>query len=178
MGDLDVILVGAGFSSYAIVERYIICAFHVTPVNILISRSLRKRGFKCKIFEKGSSSGGTWHWNRYPGAGSDSTSEVYRYSWDKEDLRTYHWSNRYLSQPEIQGYLKHIVERHNLQQYIQLNTELLSAHLEDSTWTVRFNDGETIRARYLATALGGLSKTNIPNIPGIKTFSGDIYHSM
>jgi len=158
--DIDALVVGAGFSGI-----YMLYMF-------------RELGLSVKLIDNGSEVGGTWYWNRYPGAGSDSASEVYRYSWDKEDLRTYHWSNRYLSQPEIQGYLKHIVERHNLQQYIQLNTELLSAHFEHRAWIVRLNDGETIRARYLATALGGLSKTNIPNIPGIKTFSGDIYHSM
>ena len=109
-------------------------------------------------------------------SGSDTSSEVYRYSWDKEDLRSYPWKNRYLSQPEIKAYLNHVVERHHLREYIELNTEMASAEFEDKAWTVRLNTGETVRTRYLVTALGGLSKTNLPNIPGIGTVSGDLYH--
>ncbi|KAL7931382.1 hypothetical protein V8C35DRAFT_329653 [Trichoderma chlorosporum] len=103
---VDAIVVGAGFSG--IYQLY----------------KLRELGLSVRAFEAAPEVGGTWYWNRYSGATSDTHNEVFRYSWDKEDLLTYPWKNRYLSQPEIKGYLKHIVKRHNLEEYIQLNTRL------------------------------------------------------
>lgn len=157
--NVDVLVVGAGFSG--IYQLY----------------KLREGGLSVKLIDNGSEVGGTWYWNRYPGAGSDTTSEVYRYSWDKEDLASYKWTNRYLSQVEIQAYLKHVVDRHQLQQYIQLNTELQTANFENGVWRAGLSTGEIVNARYLVTALGGLSKTYIPDIPGIESFSGKLCHS-
>ncbi|KAL6821489.1 hypothetical protein V8C40DRAFT_280774 [Trichoderma camerunense] len=140
---IDAMVVGLGFSG--IYQLY----------------KLRELGLSVKAVEAAPEVGGTWYWNRYPGATSDTHSEVFRYSWDKEDLLTYPWKTRYLPQAEIKGYLKHVVKRHDLEQYIQLNTRMES----------------TFRARYLITALGALSKTYFPQIPGLDTFTGEMYHT-
>ncbi|QYT06356.1 hypothetical protein H0G86_013212 [Trichoderma simmonsii] len=156
---IDAMVVGLGFSG--IYQLY----------------KLRELGLSVKAVEAAPEVGGTWYWNRYPGATSDTHSEVFRYSWDKEDLLTYPWKTRYLPQAEIKGYLKHVVQRHDLEQYIQLNTRMESAHYLDNSWQIRLSTGETIRARYLITALGALSKTYFPQIPGLDTFTGEMYHT-
>ncbi len=105
--------------------------------------------------------------------------KVYRYSWDKEDLLTYPWKDHYVKQPDVLAYLIHVVDKHNLRQHIQFNTQLESASFDETThlWEVECSTGETFKVRYLVTALGLLSKTNYPNIPGIETFRGEMYHT-
>ncbi|KAM6481526.1 FAD/NAD(P)-binding domain-containing protein [Trichoderma sp. SZMC 28011] len=161
MPSFDALVVGAGFAG--IYQLY----------------KLRELGLSVKLIDKASDVGGTWYWNRYPGANSDSFSEVYRYSWDKEDLLTYPWPNHYVSQKEIWDYLKHVVKRHDLRKYMQFSTELESASFDSSSslWTARLSTGETIQTRYLLTALGTWSKVNYPVIPGIEKFAGEKYHT-
>ncbi|KAL7941276.1 hypothetical protein V8C42DRAFT_181214 [Trichoderma barbatum] len=156
---IDAMVVGAGFSG--IYQLY----------------KLRALGLSVKAVEAAPEVGGTWYWNRYPGATSDTHSEVFRYSWDKEDLLTYPWKTRYLSQVEIKDYLKHVVQRHDLEKHIQLNTRMESAHYLDNSWQIRLSTGETFRAKYLITALGALSKSYFPQIPGLDTFGGEKYHT-
>ena len=159
--NLDALVVGAGFGG--IYQLY----------------TLRKLGLSVKVIDKAGDVGGTWYWNRYPGAMSDSESYVYRYSWDKEDLRTYPWANHYLRQPEIRKYLEHVVDKQDLRKHIQFNTELLSADWDSQAhvWRVRTSTDEVFVARYLVTALGLLSKARVPDIPGLHDFEGQLCHT-
>jgi cation diffusion facilitator CzcD-associated flavoprotein CzcO len=159
--DLDALIIGAGFSGIYQLYR------------------LREMGLSVKVIDMAGDVGGTWYWNRYPGAMSDTESYVYRFSWDKEDLRTYPWTHHYVKQPEVLAYLEHVVERHNLRKDMQFNTELLSAKWDDMAklWRVELSTGKTLRVRYLVTALGLLSKANYPDIPGIETFKGQKVHT-
>ncbi|KAJ9606509.1 hypothetical protein H2200_009470 [Cladophialophora chaetospira] len=159
--ELDALVVGAGFAG--IYQLY----------------SLRKLGHSVKIIDRAGGVGGTWYWNRYPGAMSDSESFVYRFTWDREDLKTYPWANHYLQGPEIRKYLDHMVDKHDLRKDIQLNTELLSADWDSqhNVWKVTTSTNEVFVARYLITALGLLSTPKIPDIAGIHDFKGQIHHT-
>ncbi|KAK7711073.1 hypothetical protein SLS57_008163 [Botryosphaeria dothidea] len=136
-------------------------------------------GLSVKFLERVSEVGGAWHYNQYPGCTSDTLSHLYRLYWDKEDLRTYLWPNRYLSQPEILTYIKHVVSKNNMGPHIQLNTDVTSATWNDAehSWVVRANTGEEFVARYLITAVGFLAEPVFPDIPGIDTFQGRLAHS-
>lgn len=159
--DYDALIVGAGFGG------------------IYQLKKLLDLGLSCKVIDMAADVGGTWYWNRYPGAMSDTESYLYRYSWDKEDLEKYPWPEHYVKQPEVLKYLEHVVERHDLRKYMQFNTELESADWSDDKgrWTVQTSTGDTFTARYLVTALGLLSKTNYPDWPGIDSFKGEMYHT-
>jgi len=136
-------------------------------------------GMTVRVFDKAGGVGGTWYWNRYPGALSDTESFVYCYSWDKELLQEWPIETRYLNQPQILKYLEHVVDRYDLRRDIQLNTGVVSARFdeENNLWTLKTDKGETVTAQFIVTALGLLSATNIPNIKGSKTFKGEIYHT-
>ena len=110
---------------------------------------------------------------------SDTQAHIYRYSWDKEDLQNYPWKDHYVKQPDVLAYLSHVVERYDLRKNMQFNTELTEAHWDDSKqkWVVQTSTDETFTARYVVTALGLLSKRNFPDIPGLNTFSGEMYHT-
>jgi cyclohexanone monooxygenase len=110
---------------------------------------------------------------------SSTESFLYRYSWDDEDLTTYPWTRRYLQGPEILAYLKHVVKRHGLRKHFQFNTELTKAQWDDSEgrWTVVISTGQTLKTKYLVTALGLLTKENVPKIPGICDFRGETHHT-
>ncbi|KAH7356361.1 hypothetical protein BKA66DRAFT_538930 [Pyrenochaeta sp. MPI-SDFR-AT-0127] len=140
--------------------------------------SLKKLGLSVRVIDTAGGVGGTWYWNRYPGAMSDTESYLYRYSWDKKDLRTFPWSHHYVTQQEILAYLNHVVDIHELRPNIQLRTEMLSANWDDGQeiWRVGTTNG-TFTCRYLITSLGLLSKQNFPNIPGIGTFKGELTHT-
>jgi len=104
---------------------------------------------------------------------------MYRYSWDLEDLRTYPWSNSYVFQKEVQGYLRHVSERHDLIKDMVFEAALESADWDEasSTWIVETSAGITFRTRYLVTALGILSKRNVPDIAGLASFGGERFHT-
>ncbi|KAL2429797.1 Cyclohexanone 1,2-monooxygenase [Exophiala dermatitidis] len=159
--DFDALIVGAGFGGIYQLYR------------------LRQMGLAVKVIDMASDVGGTWYWNRYPGAMSDTESFVYRYSWDKEDLQTYPWTHHYVKGPDVLQYLQHVVERHDLRKDMEFNTELLSADWDDSTalWRVRLSSGKVYAVRYLITALGLLSKANYPDIPGLHSFQGETCHT-
>lgn len=110
---------------------------------------------------------------------SDTETYVYRFTWDKEDLRTYPWSHHYIKQPDVLAYLEHVVERHNLRKHMVFKTELLSADWseEEMLWNVDVSTGIRYKARYLVTALGLLSRQNYPDIPGIDLFKGVKCHT-
>ena len=160
--DFDAIVIGAGFGG------------------IYMLHKLRNElGLKVRSFEKGGGIGGTWYFNRYPGAKSDTEGFVYRYSFDKELLQEWDWTTRYLEQSEIEQYLNHVVDRFDLRRDIQLNTEVTGAVFDEQRklWQVRVSTGEAFTSRYLVTALGLLAKSNIPNIPGRDSFGGTLVHT-
>lgn len=160
--DYDAIIVGAGFAG--IYQLY----------------TLREQlGLSVRLLEKGAGVGGTWFWNKYPGAMSDTESPFYRYSFDKELLQEWTWGRKYIDQPDILAYLEEVVRRHDLAKDIQLDSEITQIVLDESTdtWTVTTAAGESFTARYVVTALGLLAATNIPDIPGIDTFRGRLAHT-
>ncbi|TCK20009.1 flavin-containing monooxygenase [Pseudonocardia endophytica] len=160
--DLDALVIGAGFAG------------------IYMLRRLRDElGLDAKAYDSAPGVGGTWYWNRYPGAMSDTETYIYRYSWDKEMLQEWDWDTRYLNQPDILRYLEAVVERHDLGRDIVLNTSIDSTVYDDARgiWTCTTQDGTTITARYLVTALGLLSHKNYPDIKGRDSFQGTLVHT-
>ena len=160
--DFDAIVVGAGFGG------------------IYQLHTLRdKLGLRVRGFEKGAGIGGTWYWNRYPGAMSDTESPFYRYSFDDELLQEWDWARKYIDQPDILRYLETVVDRYDLRKDFRLNTEVTSIVFDEATntWTVGTSAGESFTARYVVAALGLLAATNIPDIPGIDSFEGRLVHT-
>ena len=160
--DYDAVVIGAGFGGiYALYK-------------------LRDElGLSVRAFEKGGGIGGTWYFNRYPGAKSDTEGFVYRYSFDKDLLQDYDWTTRYLEQEDILDYLNHVVDRFDLRRDIQLDTEVVGARFDEdrNVWVVRTSTGEECTARYLINGLGLLAKTNMPDIPGRDSFAGTLVHT-
>ena len=155
--DFDAIIIGAGFGG------------------IYMLKKLRDElGLKARVFDKAGGVGGTWYWNRYPGALSDTESFAYCYSWDKQLLQEWEITTRYLGQPQILKYLEHVVARHDLAREIQLNTGSTAAVYNESSarWEVETTTGMRHTARYLVTAMGLLAATNLPAIKGIERFKG------
>jgi cation diffusion facilitator CzcD-associated flavoprotein CzcO len=160
--DVDAIVIGAGFGG------------------IYMLHKLRNElGLTVKAFEKGGGVGGTWYFNTYPGAKSDTEGFVYRYSFDKDLLQEWDWTTRYLDQPDVLAYLEHVVERYDLARDIQLDTEVTGAAFDEYTdlWTVTTSTGETLTSRYVVNGLGLLAKSNIPDIPGRDSFAGRLVHT-
>ncbi|MET0508073.1 MAG: NAD(P)/FAD-dependent oxidoreductase [Burkholderiaceae bacterium] len=162
LADLDAVIIGAGFSG------------------LYMLKSLRdKLGLKVRVFETGETVGGTWYWNRYPGARCDSDSYIYCFTFDKQLLQEWQWSERYPEQPEILSYLEHVAARHDLKRDMQFNTTVTGASFDDSTglWTVTTDDGKSVTARHLIAAVGSLSTTNLPRFKGLESFKGKWYHT-
>jgi cyclohexanone monooxygenase len=160
--DYDAVVVGAGFAG------------------IYMLYKLREElGLSVRVFDKASGVGGTWHWNRYPGAMSDSHTHVYCYSFDKELLQDRDITTKYVKQPQVLEYLEHVVERHDLAKDIQLNTGMTGASFDEKggVWHVRLDTGENVTARFLVTAIGLLSQRNLPDFPGLGSFAGESYHT-
>jgi cation diffusion facilitator CzcD-associated flavoprotein CzcO len=141
---------------------------------------LRDRlGLSVKAYEAGDGVGGTWYWNRYPGARCDSESYYYCYSFSSDLEQEWEWSSKYPEQPEILSYLEHVADRWDLRRDIQLQTRVTSAEFrkESATWEVATEDGERTTCRFLVTAVGCLSAANVPPTPGLDRFGGDWYHT-
>jgi cation diffusion facilitator CzcD-associated flavoprotein CzcO len=157
----DVIVVGAGFAG--------LYALH----------ALRERGFRVIVLERGDGVGGTWFWNRYPGARCDVESMYYSYSFSTELEQEWTWSEKYATQPEILAYLEHVADRFDLRPDIRLRSDVVSADFEsqDSTWTVRTGDGQAFVAPYLVMATGNLSNGRTPALPGLASFEGTVIHT-
>jgi len=132
-----------------------------------------------RAFDRASGVGGTWHWNRYPGALSD-TGRLSILLFVRQGIESeWEWSTRYIKQPEILSYLKHVTERFDLRRSIQFNTGITHAHFDEASnlWTVQTDKGERISAKYLITGLGLLSAKHVPDIKGLETFKGERYHT-
>ncbi|MFD0074999.1 flavin-containing monooxygenase [Streptomyces sp. NPDC127166] len=158
---VDVVVVGAGVTGLYAVHR------------------LRGLGHSVRGFERGDDVGGVWYWNRYPGARCDVESVDYSYSFDEELQQEWDWSEKYATQPEIVRYLRHVADRFDLRRSYSFGTSVLSAELDEETlrWTVRTDGGEVVSARYCVFAVGCLSSTHVPDIPGIGEFAGATYHT-
>lgn len=158
---LDVIVVGAGFAGLYMLHK------------------LRSLGFSVKVFEAASDVGGTWFWNRYPGARCDVESVQYSYSFDAALEQEWRWSERFATQPEILRYINHVADRFDLRRDIVLNTTIGSAIFDakSSRWTLTTASGDRIEAAFCVMATGCLSASRLPAIPGIESFSGDIFHT-
>jgi len=186
VADLDVVVVGAGFTG--------IYAVH----------ALRSAGLSVRAFEAGDGIGGTWFWNCYPGARCDVESKDYSYAFSPELEQEWSWSERYPAQPEILRYLHHVADRFELWPHIQLNTRVTVTTWDaaTSTWTVTTDDGAaehgaaehgapehgapehgasehgtTVTARFVVMGVGNLSELQVPDIPGLDTFEGPWYHT-
>jgi len=159
--DIDAVVVGAGFSGLYMLHR------------------LREQGFDVRVFEKGDGVGGTWYWNRYPGARCDSESHIYCYSFDEEIRREWEWTERYPEQPEILSYLQFVADRLDLRRDIAFETEVTGAtyDADAATWTVETADGERITTRFFIGAMGCLSEPFRPDFDGLDDFEGDWYHT-
>ena len=160
--DFDVVVIGAGFSGMGMLRR------------------LRDdMGMSVQVYETASGVGGTWYWNRYPGARCDSESYTYCFTFSKELLQEWSWSGRYPEQPEILTYLNHVADRFDLRRSIQFETRVTSAtFLEDSNlWQIETDRGDKVTAQYFITGIGCISTGNIPNVKGLDSFEGEWYHT-
>ena len=157
----DVVVVGAGFAGLYALHR------------------LRGMGLSVRVFEDGGGVGGTWYWNRYPGARCDTESLQYSYQFSEELQQDWHWSERYATQPEIERYLNHVADRFDLRRDIKLNTRVDSLVFDEAAgrWTVGTSDGGTTSAAFCVMATGCLSSPMTPKIEGLESFAGPTYHT-
>ena len=158
---LDAVIVGAGFAGLYMLHR------------------LRGLGFSTRVFEQADGVGGTWYWNRYPGARCDVESMQYSFQFDRELEQEWEWTERYAAQPEILRYANHVADRFDLQRDIRFGARVLAAEFEEATgrWMLRIGNGERVHATYCIMATGCLSTTNTPRIEGLDSFAGPRYHT-
>ena len=160
-GEFDVVVVGAGFAGMYMLHR------------------LRQRGLSVRVIEAGDGVGGTWYWNRYPGARCDVESIDYCYSFAPELLEEWRWRSRYPTQPEILEYANHVADRFDLRRDIQFSSRVTGARYDEGgqLWELEIDGGDRLRARFCVMATGCLSAARTPPIPGVETFRGSIYHT-
>jgi cyclohexanone monooxygenase len=159
--DVDIVIVGAGFAGMYMLHR------------------ARRCGYSARVFEAGSGVGGTWYWNRYPGARCDIESMEYSYGFDPDLQQDWVWSERYATQPEILRYAEHVADRFDLRRDITFDTRVLGARFDagSDTWAVTTDDGEHVAARFVVFATGCLSSTNTPEFEGLSVFGGRVLHT-
>jgi cyclohexanone monooxygenase len=157
----DVVVIGAGFSGLYLIYK------------------LRGAGRDVTVLESGSDVGGTWYWNRYPGARCDVESVQYSYSFDEDLQQEWEWTERFATQPEILRYINHVSDRFDLRRSVIFDTRVVSAHFHDAenVWEVSTEAGEKLFSRYLITAVGCLSASRIPDIKGLNSYRGKVYHT-
>lgn len=167
MGDLgnrlqqefDVVVVGAGFAGMYMQHR------------------IQQRGLSVRLYEAGSGVGGTWYWNRYPGARVDIESVEYSYSFDEELQQEWSWSERYASQPELMKYCNHVADRFDLRKNMRFDTKVVSAHYDDKMrrWIIKTSKQDTVSAKYCVLATGFLSSGSVPDFSGLQDYQGNKY---
>jgi cation diffusion facilitator CzcD-associated flavoprotein CzcO len=159
--DFDAIIIGAGVSG--LYQLY----------------KVRELGLRVRVFETGTGVGGTWYWNRYPGARFDSESWTYGYSFSPELLEEWDWEEHFAGQPETERYLNHVADKFDLRRDIQFKSRVTAAHYRGETrsWDVTLEDGRRYSTRFLVTAIGVLSAPTMPRIPGVDTFQGQSCHT-
>ncbi len=159
--EVDAIVVGAGFSGLYMLHR------------------LRELGLSTRVYEAADGVGGTWYWNRYPGARCDSESYYYSYSFSEEIQQEWEWTCRYPEQPEILRYLNYVADKLDLRRDIQFKTRVTAALFNEKAnrWDVETDDGGRVSGRFLVSAVGCLSAAQVPDIKGLETFEGKWYHT-
>ncbi len=159
--DIDAVVVGAGFAGLYLCHRLV------------------ETGFSVRVFEAGGGVGGTWYWNRYPGARCDIESVQYSYQFSPELQAEWSWTERYASQPELLAYIEHVADRFDLRRHITFDTRVERASFDDGThaWTIETGGGETVRARYLLLGVGALSTTLTPSFAGLDDYRGRTLHT-
>jgi cyclohexanone monooxygenase len=157
----DAVVIGAGFAGLYMLHR------------------LRQLGLRARVFEAGDGVGGTWYWNRYPGARCDVESMQYSYSFDEALQQEWTWTERYPKQAEILRYINHVADRFDLRRDIQFNTRVSSARYDEGTqrWTVQTDRGNKVQARFVISAAGCLSMAKVPDLPGLADFKGRTFHT-
>lgn len=157
----DAVIVGAGIAGLYAIHR------------------LTQMGLSVRAYERGDGVGGTWYWNRFPGARCDVESLEYCYSFSEELIREWKWKNRYAEQSDILAYLDYVADRFDLRRHVQFETEVECASFDAKTarWNVITNRGDVISARYCIMATGNLSKPQYPELPGLEMFGGALYHT-
>jgi cation diffusion facilitator CzcD-associated flavoprotein CzcO/acetyl esterase/lipase len=157
--DVDVVIVGAGFAGMYQLVR------------------MRRAGFSAVVLETADDVGGTWYWNRYPGARCDILTVDYSYSWDPELEEEWTWSERYATQPEILRYAQFVADKHDLRRDIRFNTRVESAEWNDDNkrWTIHTDTGAEVTAKFYVMATGCLSMPKVPDIEGVDRFQGEVY---
>ena len=157
----DVVIVGAGFAGMYMLHR------------------LRGLGLSARVFEQGGGVGGTWYWNRYPGARCDVESMQYSYSFSEDLQQEWVWSERYAPQPEILRYANHVADRFDLRSDIQFDTRVERAVFDERArdWSVTIAGGKTVRAQFVVLATGCLSNARMPDFKGLSDFAGEVYHT-
>jgi cation diffusion facilitator CzcD-associated flavoprotein CzcO len=158
---LDAVIVGAGFSGLYSIYR------------------LREQGLRVQAIERGNDVGGTWYWNKYPGARCDIESIYYSFSFSDELQKSWRWTRRYAAQPEILAYLNHVADRFSLRENITFGTTVTSAHFDEESdvWVVTTDAGDSLRARHLVLGSGQLSVPSVPDFPGIERFAGEVFQT-
>ena len=156
--DVDVVVVGAGMAGLFALHHF------------------RELGFSAIVLEAGDGVGGTWYWNRYPGARCDVPSLEYSYGFSEELQQEWEWSEVFPAQPELERYFNHVADRFDLRRDIRLNTRVTSATFDDEarTWAVETGQGDRFVARFVVMATGPLSVPNVPDIPGRDEFRGTV----
>jgi cation diffusion facilitator CzcD-associated flavoprotein CzcO len=159
--DFDAIIIGAGLSGMYQLHR------------------LRELGLRTRVFEAGTDVGGTWYWNRYPGARFDSESYSYGFSFSKELLREWEWSEHFAGQPETLRYCNFVADKLDLRRDIQFRSRVTSAIYDEDTrsWRITLEDGAAFTCRFLVTAIGPLSTPTLPRIEGRDSFKGESFHT-
>lgn len=159
--ETDVVIVGAGWAGMYALHK------------------IRALGLNAIVLEAGADVGGTWYWNRYPGARCDVESLHYSYSFDDELQQEWNWTERYASQPELLAYARHVAERYNLRKDIRFGVRVAAADFDEqeSRWTLTTSEGATYTARYCIMATGVLSAPKTPDIEGLDAFGGTVLNT-
>jgi cyclohexanone monooxygenase len=157
----DAVVVGAGFAGMYMLHR------------------LRGLGFTARVYEAGGGVGGTWYWNRYPGARCDVESMQYSFSFSEELDQQWDWSEKYAPQPEILAYANHIADRFELRDQIRFDTRVTAASFDETAkcWRIETDRGDEVTAKFCIMAVGCLSAPNHPHFRGREDFRGALYHT-
>ena len=158
---VDAVIVGAGFSGLYLLHRF------------------RELGISTRVFERGSDVGGTWYWNRYPGARCDVESMQYSYSFDEDLQQEWQWSEKFSPQPQILAYANHVADRFDLRKDIDFDVEVTAAHYDEGArrWAIETDAGERVSAQYFIMATGCISTAQIPDLEGFADYKGRTFHT-